>query len=194
MKFNVANALTIGRIVAMPLMLAAAWQGRHDWFLGLALYCMLSDIFDGKIARWLKQASEFGARLDSWADLLMIIGGPFCAAWLQPQLLSSEAWFVTAVVGGNLLAVAVGLGKFGRLTSYHTTAARLTAYIAGAGAIVAITWGWPWLFRAGALVAVYSVAEEMAITFTLAGWTANIPSLAAARAHRMRTAACSTDT
>ncbi len=192
MPFNVANALTIGRIVAAPLLLVAAWHGRHDWFFALAVYCMLSDIFDGRIARWLKQSSEFGARLDSWADLLMLIAGPFCAMWLQPQLLRSEALFLASVVGGNVLAIMIGVGKFGRLTSYHTTAARLMAYIAGTGAIVAITWGWPWLFRAGALVAIYSVAEEIAITFTLAAWTANIPSLAAARAHRTRTADAST--
>jgi CDP-diacylglycerol--glycerol-3-phosphate 3-phosphatidyltransferase len=159
MPFNVANALTVGRIVAAPILLVAAWHGRHDWFFALALYCMVSDICDGKIARWLGQSSEFGARLDSWADLLMLLAGPFCAAWLQPQLIRSEAPFLAAVVGGNVLAIVIGFAKFGRLTSYHTTAARLMAYVAGAGAIVAITWGWPWLFRAGAFVALYSVAE-----------------------------------
>jgi phosphatidylglycerophosphate synthase len=194
MSIPVANALTVGRIIAAPMMLAAAWSGRHDLFLWLALYCMASDIFDGKIARWLGQASEFGARLDSWADLLMILSGPACAAWLQPQLLRSEFTFVAVVVGGNVLAVAVGWWKFGRLTSYHTDAARLMAYVVGAGAILAITWGWPWLFRAGAVVAVYSVAEEIAITFTLSAWSANVPSLAKARGQRMRTAADSTDT
>ncbi|MEI6246450.1 MAG: CDP-alcohol phosphatidyltransferase family protein [Acidobacteriota bacterium] len=194
MPFNVANALTIGRIIAMPIIVIAAWQGRHDVFLWLAVYCMLSDIFDGKIARWLGQASEFGARLDSWADQMMVIGGVIAAALLQPQLIRSEAPFLLFVVGGNFLAIGIGWRKFGRLTSYHTTAARLMAYIAGAGAIVAITWGWPWLFRAGALVAIYSAAEEIGISFTLDVWTANVPSLAVARAIRTRTARGSTTT
>jgi len=178
---NVANALTISRMVATPLLLVASWYGRHDIFFALATYCMLSDIFDGRIARWLGQSSEFGARLDSWADLMMILGGPVCAAWLQPQLFHSEWIGVAAVVGGNVLAILIGYAKFGRLTSYHTTAARLVAYVAGAGAIIAITWGWPWLFRAGAALAIYSVCEEIAITLTLATWTANVPSLRSAR-------------
>lgn len=194
MRFNVGNALTIGRIIVAPIILVAAWHGRHDVFLWLAVYCMLSDIFDGKIARWMGQASEFGARLDSWADQLMVVSGVLCAMWLQPQLIHSELPFVLFVVGGNFLAIGLGWRKFGRLTSYHTTAARLMAYIAGAGAIVAITWGWPWLFRAGALVAIYSAAEEIAITFTLDAWTANVPSLAVARAIRTRTARDSTTT
>jgi len=179
--FNVGNALTIGRIVAAPFLLMAAWHGRHDLFLGLAVYCMVSDIVDGKIARALGQASEFGARLDSWADLLMVLGGPFCAWWLQPQLFRSEALWVVTVVGGNILAVAIGFAKFRQLTSYHTRAARLTAYLAGGGAIVAITWGWPWLFRLGAAVAIYSLAEEIAITAVLPAWTPNVPTLAHAR-------------
>jgi phosphatidylglycerophosphate synthase len=180
-RFNVANALTVGRMVAVPFLLAASWHGRHDIFFGLAAYCMLSDIFDGRIARWLGQSSEFGARLDSWADLMMILAGPICAVWLRPELVRSEAIGVAIVVGGSVLAVIIGYAKFGRLTSYHTTAARLTAYLAGAGAIIAITWGWPWLFRLGAAVAVYSVLEEIAITFTLKQWTANVSSIALAR-------------
>lgn len=176
-----ANALTISRMVATPFLLLVAWQGRHDLFFVLASYCMLSDILDGRIARWLGESSEFGARLDSWADLMMILGGPVCAAWLQPQLIRTEWVGVAVVVGGNVLAIAIGFAKFGRLTSYHTTAARLVAYVAGAGAIVAITWGWPWLFRAGAAIAVYSVCEEMAITLRLKTWTANVPSLRSLR-------------
>jgi CDP-diacylglycerol--glycerol-3-phosphate 3-phosphatidyltransferase len=180
-RVNVANALTVGRMACVPFLLLASWNGRHDIFFGLAAYCMLSDIFDGRIARWLGQSSEFGARLDSWADLLMILGGPVCAVWLRPELVRSEWMGVAAVVGGSVLAVIIGYAKFGKLTSYHTTAARLTAYLAGAGAIIAITWGWPWLFRLGAAVAVYSVLEEIAITFTLEQWTANVPSLRYAR-------------
>lgn len=183
-RVNIANAMTAGRIICVPFLLIASWNGRHDIFFGLAAYCMLSDIFDGRIARWLGQSSEFGARLDSWADLLMILGGPVCAAWLRPELIRSEWMGVASVVGGSVLAVIVGYAKFGRLTSYHTTAARLTAYLAGAGAIVAITWGWPWLFRAGAAVAMYSVIEEMAITFTLKEWTANVADIRRARSIR----------
>ena len=180
-QVNVANALTVGRMVAVPFLLLASWNGRHDIFFILAAYCMLSDIFDGRIARWLGQSSEFGARLDSWADLCMILAGPVCAVWLRPELVRSEWIGVATVVGGSVLAVIIGYAKFGRLTSYHTTAARLTAYLAGAGAIIAVTWGWPWLFRAGAAVAVYSVLEEIAITFTLKQWTANVPSIRHAR-------------
>ena len=179
---NVANVLTVGRMICVPFLLLAAWRGRHDIFFALAAYCMASDILDGWVARRLGQSSEFGARLDSWADLLMILGGPVCAVWLQPQLVCSEWIGIASVGGGSLGAVVIGYAKFGRLTSYHTTAARLTAYLAGAGAIIAITWGWPWLFRLGATAAVYSVLEEIAITFTLKQWAANVPSLTAARA------------
>jgi CDP-diacylglycerol--glycerol-3-phosphate 3-phosphatidyltransferase len=169
-------------MVCAPLMMTSAWFGRHDIFLVLAVYCMLSDIFDGKIARWRGESSDYGAQLDSWADQLMFLAGPFCAWWLQPQLVRNEAPLIMLIVGGNLLAIGAGFAKFGRLTSYHTRASRLTAYLAGAGAIIGIATGWPWLFRIGALVSAYATIEELVITATLREWMANIPSMAAARA------------
>ena len=181
---NIPNALSLARIAAAPMMLLAAWHGHRLAFLWLAVFCMGSDIIDGKIARWLGQTSDFGARLDSWADLTMIASGPFCAWWLKPELVRTEAIALGAVMGSYALAIIVGYAKFGRLTSYHTRAATLSAYFVGAGAIMGIAGGTPWLFRLGALLVAYAEIEEVAISGTLREWRANVPSFAHALAIR----------
>jgi len=141
---------------------------------------MVSDIVDGKLARWLGQTSEIGARLDSWADVAMMAAGPFCAVWLRPDLVRTEALFVALVLGGYAVAIAAGYAKFGRLTSYHTRAATLAAYFIGAGVILGIGGITTWVFRIGALLVACAELEEVAITWALPEWRANVPSLALA--------------
>ena len=181
---SIPNVLSLARIAAAPMMLLAAWHGHRLTFLLLAVFCMGSDIIDGKIARWLGQTSVIGARLDSWADLAMIASGPFCAWWLRPELVRTEAIALGVVVGGYALAIIVGYAKFGRLTSYHSRAATLSAYVVGAGAIMGIAGGPTWLFRLGALLVAYAEIEEVAISCALREWTANVPSLTHALAIR----------
>jgi CDP-diacylglycerol--glycerol-3-phosphate 3-phosphatidyltransferase len=50
-------------------------------FLALFAIALLSDVLDGVLARRLKQESDFGARLDQWADFAVGLP-PFGAWWL----------------------------------------------------------------------------------------------------------------
>jgi len=72
---NVPNALTIGRIVLVPLFVAAfflpAPWGR---WVAFALFCTagLTDAIDGLVARKLDAVSPFGRMLDPIADKLIV--------------------------------------------------------------------------------------------------------------------------
>ena len=52
---NLANILTLSRIVAVPLLVALLWPvgGWFDYTLAFALYCLMAitDYFDGYVAR-----------------------------------------------------------------------------------------------------------------------------------------------
>ena len=67
---TVPNFISIGRMAAVPVLLWSAWHGQARVFLPLFGAMLLSDLLDGLAARWLRQQTELGARLDSWADLL----------------------------------------------------------------------------------------------------------------------------
>lgn len=63
--WNLANFLSALRIVLAPVLLALAWFHEPRPFLYVLIVTLVSDIADGKVARWMKTTSEFGARLDS---------------------------------------------------------------------------------------------------------------------------------
>ena len=73
---TVPNALTLSRIVAVPLL--AFWLWWPDWQLGyalaFALYCLMgiTDYFDGYLARASGTVSKLGVFLDPIADKIMV--------------------------------------------------------------------------------------------------------------------------
>lgn len=74
-QINVPNVLTMGRIWAIPVIVAtffcdAAWAG----WLGVVLFVLagVTDYIDGYLARHLNQLSRFGRVLDPIADKLLV--------------------------------------------------------------------------------------------------------------------------
>jgi CDP-diacylglycerol--glycerol-3-phosphate 3-phosphatidyltransferase len=181
---TIANTLSVLRIGLAPVLLALAWHGAAHAFTPCLTLALLTDIADGKVARWLGQTSLLGARLDSWADLSLYLCLPLCGVLLRPEFVRTEAiWFAIAV-GSSLVPVGVGLVRFGRLTSYHTRAVKLAAYLLGGGSLAVFAGGHAWPFRIATVVFVCAEIEEVAITFALPCWHANVRSLSHARALR----------
>lgn len=75
MPTDLPNLLTLSRIAAIPLLVAAVWM-RTPW--GDVAACVIfsaaaiTDYFDGKIARQRKIVSSFGRMLDPIADKLLV--------------------------------------------------------------------------------------------------------------------------
>lgn len=73
--FNLANILTMGRIAAIPFLIALLFiTSPVAIWLALVLYiCIaLTDWFDGWVARRFNQMSEFGRFLDPIADKILV--------------------------------------------------------------------------------------------------------------------------
>jgi CDP-diacylglycerol--serine O-phosphatidyltransferase len=66
--FNLANALTTVGGALNIVIVFMALQGNTKWAFWLYIFLIGIDAFDGKIAKWLKCTSDFGARLDSLCD------------------------------------------------------------------------------------------------------------------------------
>ena len=68
MKKQIANIITLCRMIgSIGLLLCPVFS---DCFYGLYLFCGLTDMVDGTIARKTGAAGTFGARLDTMADFL----------------------------------------------------------------------------------------------------------------------------
>lgn len=174
---NVPNALSLLRLVLVPVLLMLAWQGQRALYLPVLLVALLTDALDGWIARKFKQTSELGARLDSWADLLTSLSLPFAGWWLRPEVIREERAFLIVGLVLYLLAPACGWLKFRRLPSYHTWAAKTTAVVIAIVVIVIFANGPGWPLRVAMPLVALACLEEIGITLALREWRANVPTL-----------------
>ena len=104
MVFNLPNALTWFRIVAIPLVvivfyLPVPWA-RPAAGLLFAL-AGITDYFDGYLARRLNQTSNFGAFLDPVADKFLV-----CASLLVLVHLKRADVFVALIIIGREIAIS----------------------------------------------------------------------------------------
>jgi phosphatidylglycerophosphate synthase len=162
--FAIPNLLTSFRILCVPVLLFLAWQGHETAFMGLLAAAFLSDAFDGLAARLTGQVSQFGARLDSWADVSLFVTITISAWWLWPEIVRQEAVYIGVIMTCYLLPAIVGYVKFRAFTSYHTWIVKAAVASIGVSLYV-FFWGGPvWPFRWATALCVLAAIEEIAIT------------------------------
>ena len=71
--WTVPNALSILRLLGIPLYLSLVASGEYGWAVLTLMFAGATDYFDGKIARRFNQTSRFGELLDPAADRLYIL-------------------------------------------------------------------------------------------------------------------------
>lgn len=176
--FSVPNILSLSRLAMVPVLLWLAKSGDGDTFLLLLAFSLLTDCFDGYLARRLGQTTELGARLDTWADILTY-GAMACGLmWAWPELFYSERWYLLLAIASNLPPILVCMWRFGCFPSYHTWSAKAAALLlAPAFFWMTLFEDASWPFRIVVLFHVWVAMEEVLITFMLSEWRCNIPSV-----------------
>jgi CDP-diacylglycerol--glycerol-3-phosphate 3-phosphatidyltransferase len=177
---TVPNVLTLSRLAAAPVLVLAAALDRDRLFLGLLLAALATDVVDGPIARATGQATDRGAMFDSVADAALYAAAPLGVALLKPWVLTGHPWLVVAIFAAWAAPIAVGAVRFGRLTSYHTVAARVSGSALAAGGLVLLLTDALWPLRVAAAGLLLSAIEEIAISCVLPHWRPNVPSFSAA--------------
>lgn len=175
--YSIPNLLSMTRLVLVPVLIGLALAVKAQAFLMVLAVSLLSDAFDGYLARKLNQTTELGAKLDSWGDVLtygaMIVG----LYWIWPQVFAEQLWFLVAATLSFVVPVAHALKKFGEYPSYHTLGAK-TAAVLMAPAFYSLTLlGWELFFQAVIIFHIVVAFEEMAITSTLSRPRTNVSSI-----------------
>lgn len=175
--WTVPNVLSGLRLLGIVPLLWLAWRGDRPLFVGVLVLLLLSDWIDGKLATWLDQRTELGARLDSGTDALLYGAVALSVWWLVPEIILAQRAWLLGVLGTWILSSAVGFVRFGKFPSYHTRAAKLGWLVAGI-VILYTVWtgddaGVPWAL---ALVVVTNV-EAIAVGLVLPEWRTDVPSV-----------------
>jgi CDP-diacylglycerol--glycerol-3-phosphate 3-phosphatidyltransferase len=176
LRLTLPNALTALRLLAVPVLLYLALTHRPEAFLAVFVACLLTDSVDGDLARRFHTASTEGARLDSVADFTMYSCLAVSSWFLWPERIGREFPVFVAAILGYVTPVIVGLVRYGKLTSYHTRGAKLSAVLMGLSVVLLLVSGQPWPFRVATVVMVAAGMEEIAISLALAEWRADVPS------------------
>jgi CDP-diacylglycerol--glycerol-3-phosphate 3-phosphatidyltransferase len=108
-SWNVPNALTVGRLMLVPVFLVVAWVGfeRDDeawqaWAALVFLVAAVTDLIDGEWARRTGQVTSFGKIVDPIADKALTGSALVLLSWFE--LLP---WWVTGVIIAREVAVTV---------------------------------------------------------------------------------------
>jgi CDP-diacylglycerol--glycerol-3-phosphate 3-phosphatidyltransferase len=161
---TVPNVITSFRILCVPILLFLAWQGYENAFMGLLAAAFLSDALDGLVARLMGQVSQFGAKLDSCADVSLFVTITVSAWWLWPEMVRREAIYIGAVMTCYLLPSIVGYLKYRAFTSYHTWLVKCAVASIGVSLYVFFLGGPVWPFRCATALCILAAIEEIAIT------------------------------
>jgi len=96
---NIPNALTILRILLIPVIVGFLVYGHHDYALITLIVAAITDALDGSIARMANQKTQFGAYLDPLADKLLLM-----TSFITFSLLDLvPAWSVIVVVSRDAI-------------------------------------------------------------------------------------------
>ena len=123
MKKKIANIITLCRMIgSIGLLFCSVFSA---CFYGLYIFCGLTDMVDGTIARKMGAISEFGAKLDTVADFLFVIAS---FVKLVPVIrIPVWIWIWAAVIAmGKLVTLVWGFTQMKQMPSLHTIANKAT--------------------------------------------------------------------
>lgn len=140
------HALSLMRVGFVALTYFAAFRGDKPLFAILVLLAVLTDILDGPLARHLGTASQFGANVDSAADMVFYASLPVWAWLFQPDLVLRNLPIIALFGVLYLVANFVSGRVFGAI-GVHNRLSRASGTVGVVATFYGILWGLnPWLY------------------------------------------------
>lgn len=111
---TIPNILTFLRMALIPVFAIFLYYEESAWALLIFFFAGLSDAVDGYVARRFDQQSELGTILDPIADKLLVTTSFVIMTlpnmFAEIDYLPFPFWVTAAVIGRDVLIVAVALG------------------------------------------------------------------------------------
>jgi CDP-diacylglycerol--glycerol-3-phosphate 3-phosphatidyltransferase len=177
--YYIVNGVTFYRTITAPLLVFLVVYKQMDWFKWLLALSFFTDAIDGFLARKFKVASIAGAKLDSIGDDLTIVAGMVGMIVFKSAFLKQEIFLLVLLWSLFVLQALFAFIKYGKMTSFHTYAAKIAAVLQGVFLILLFFLPNPLseLFYAAILVTAFELIEEIIITLRLPEWKTNVKGL-----------------
>ncbi len=127
--FTAANAISLSRLIFLPLLFLALFSEQRWLFFSLFLILGSTDYFDGLVATRLNQRTELGKTLDSLADLFFYLASAYFLYYLFPDVVQFNMIYLWIVIGLLIISFIVSAVKFGKPILMHTGLLRLCAVL-----------------------------------------------------------------
>jgi phosphatidylglycerophosphate synthase len=167
------------RAVLGPILIAGAECGWNGLALaGIVVAALVSDIYDGVLARRWK-CDTAGVRLfDSMADTVFYL----CTAvalWIRrPELWRSYWGLLVGLLGLEVLRFAFDFAKFGKPASYHSYLAKAWGLVMAVAVIISFaTRLGSWLVPVALILGIMCDLEGLAMSWVMPLWRKDIKTL-----------------
>jgi phosphatidylglycerophosphate synthase len=139
---------------------------------------LLTDIFDGIIARHLNVSTQKLRRLDSTVDQIFFILVGVAVYIMCPEFFEANAFKVIILIGAEALIYLVSFLKFRKEVATHSIGAKIwTLLLFGTLVQIILQCQSVVLFTLCFWVGLLTRAEIIAILFILKTWTNDVPSV-----------------
>lgn len=172
----IASRLLFGLL----MLLLSCWRPEHYPTLALCLLSagLLSDIFDGIIARRLGVSTPLLRRLDSSADQVFFVCVALATYIQCPDFFRNHALSLSLLLGAEALCYLISFIKFRKEVATHSFGAKIwTLFLFATLIQIIIQCDSGWLYQACFWTGLLSRLEIMAILLSLKAWTNDVPSL-----------------
>lgn len=175
---SVPLLLILYRFVLGPVLLGVASTGPHPiLFFAILTTGVLSDIFDGILARQMGIATVRLRTLDSRADLVFWHCTAIALYLVQPDFVRAHLMPFMAVVGTYALTYVVSYAKFGRAPSVHAILSKFFALSMFVGFTALLCFGvGGFCYSLMVTLGIAANLEVILILLLLPKWQHDIPS------------------
>lgn len=138
---QVPNILSGWRLLSFPLVMYFIFTHQREAFILLLSINLITDILDGLIARVFKLQTNFGARLDSLADMGTYIAAFTAFIYLEWPFVSSKGWVFSVLIFLWILPQFISLIRFRRPPHFHLWSNKFAGYLQGIFIFTYFNWG-----------------------------------------------------
>ncbi|MBD3203166.1 hypothetical protein GF327_02650 [Candidatus Woesearchaeota archaeon] len=123
------NIITLTRFLMIPFLIYFSYKNNIAVFILFYIFTGITDKLDGFIARKLNQTSNFGAKIDNYADEIMCYVSLSCLIFLRPDVVRKYLELILFTIIIAVLNRIFLFTKFKNKTRMHLYSGKISVYL-----------------------------------------------------------------